>query len=56
MLSVSADYTKISKKSPEKKHTEHERDVKNGIFERETVVYIRIFHSIFGFFRVFLSV
>ena len=36
-----------------KKHTEHQRDVKNGIFDCETVVYIGVFHSIFGIFSCF---
>ena len=49
MLSVSADYTKID----QKKHTEHERDVKNRVFDPGAPVYFRIFHGILGVFSCF---
>ena len=41
---------KFPKIGQEKKHTEHERDVKNGVFDRGTLVYFRVFHGIFGIF------
>ena len=43
------------KKVSEKQHTEHERDVKNDVFDRGASVYFHVYRVIFGIFRVFLS-
>ena len=44
---ITRKFPKIDQK---KKHTEHERNVKNGVFDRGTQVYFRVFHGIFGIF------
>ena len=50
----------ISRKFPKfgqkQKHTEHERDVKNGDFDRGTPVYFRVFHGTFGISSCFCVV
>ena len=47
---ITRKFRKIDQK---KKHTEHERDVKNRVFDPGAPVYFRIFHGIFSIFLVF---